>query len=139
MSQYGYGKFGPEHLKKIREGLALYNSGKYWECHEYLEDHWMEDIGDKARLVYWAVIQVATALYHAKDENLAGAQGMLVKAQDKLKRAEESKVETDLLKQLNWKKFKALVREIPGYEAELNDFNELYDFKFPLPSAGGVL
>lgn len=139
MSQYSYGTFGPEHLKKIRDGLALYNSGNYWECHESLEDHWMEDIGDGARLIYWAVIQTATALYHAEDENLAGARGMLVKAQDKLRRGEHSKVETALLKQINWKKFKGLVREVPGYEAQLSDFKKLFEFKFPLPSAGSVL
>lgn len=138
MSQYQYGQFGPEHLKKLREGLVLYNAGKFWECHEYLEDHWIEDIGDQARLIYWAVIQIATALYHAQDKNLAGAQGMLVKAQDKLKRAEEARVETDLLKQINWKKLKTLVRQIPGYEASLHDFAALFEFKFPLPSAGGA-
>jgi len=138
LSQYQYGQFGPEHLKKIREGLALYNAHKFWECHEYLEDHWMEDIGDQARLIYWAVIQVATALYHARDENLNGAQGMLLKAKDKLKRIEEARAETGLLKQINWRKFKLLVREVPGHEAKLEDFNELFEFRFPLPSAGAV-
>ena len=47
-------------------------SKKYWECHEELEHHWLEDAGDNARLIYWAVIQVAAAMYHFRDDNLKG-------------------------------------------------------------------
>lgn len=133
MSQYQYGQFGREHLKKIVAGLELYNQQKYWECHELLEDHWLEDVGDQARLVYWAVIQAATALYHARNENLAGACGMLIKAQEKLDRLEASRVETKLLTAIRWTKFKKLVKSIPGREASLDDFNDLRDFKFSLP------
>ena len=45
----------------MREGVELFNQQMYWECHESLEDVWMEDKGDLARNVYWAVIQVVLA------------------------------------------------------------------------------
>ena len=72
----------------------MFNEQKYWECHEELEHHWLEDSGDNARLIYWAVIQVAAAMYHYRDKNLIGVQGLLKKARDKLVRAEKNKVET---------------------------------------------
>lgn len=130
MSQYQYGQFSPEHLKKLNEGLKLYNREMYWECHELLEDYWLEDIGDSARLVYWAVIQVATALYHARDGNLSGAQGMHSKALDKLTRLESAYVETDILQRIEWEKFKAKTRAVP-YHSTLEDFNKLKEFRFP--------
>lgn len=130
MSQYHYGQFTPEHLEKLNHGLKLYNREMYWECHELLEDYWLEDVGDQARLVYWAVIQVATALYHARDGNLAGAQGMHAKALDKLNRLERAHVETDLLKKIDWENFKAKTRALP-YHSTLEDFANLKEFRFP--------
>ena len=123
--------FNKEHLEKVKEGVRLYNQQKYWECHEELEHHWLEDRGDNVRLVYWAIIQVAAALFHYREGNLTGAQGMLNKAKDKFRRAEQAYVESTLLeKSLNWSQFKKLVREVPD-EAKIEDFNKLYRFKFP--------
>ena len=125
--------FEVSHLKKMKKGITLYNEGKYWECHEELEDHWLEDMGDDARYVYWAVIQVATSLLHQDDGNLAGAIGMLNKAKDKLLKCEKYAIESDIMnKFLIWKKFKKLVREVPE-NPELRDFEKLKAFKFSRP------
>ena len=78
---YEYGQFSESHLLKIRKGVEFYNVRKYWECHEELEDHWLEDRGDNARYVYWVIIQAATALFHYEDGNLAGATGMNLQLQ----------------------------------------------------------
>lgn len=127
------GQFSLEHLRKMKEGVKLFNDGKFWECHEELEDHWLEDMGDDNRYVYWVVIQVATALLHASDGNLAGAKGMNNKAKDKLLQCERLGVESDIMNRfLSWKRFKKLVREVPD-EPDLSDFSDLLRFKFSQP------
>lgn len=83
MPENFYGQFQIEHLRKIKKGIELFNKGKYWQCHEELEDHWLEDRGDNARYVYWTIIQIATALFHALDKNINGALGQIEKAQKK--------------------------------------------------------
>lgn len=119
-----------EHLKKMKQGIADFNSQKYWECHESLEDVWNEDAHDQARYVYWAVIQAASALIHYREGQIAGAMGLINKAKEKLRKCESLKVETPLLYEfLDWKKFKELVYKIPD-NPELKDFDEIYKFRF---------
>ncbi|MCF8057957.1 MAG: DUF309 domain-containing protein [Bacteriovoracaceae bacterium] len=131
------GQFSSQHLKKMMEGIRLYNSGYFWECHEELEDHWLEDMGDDARFVYWVVIQVATALLHHSDNNLPGAKGMINKAKEKITQCEVRGVESDIMnKFLNWKRFKKLVRDIPD-DPKLTDFKNLQSFRFSDPSKWG--
>jgi len=138
VSNFSYGQFTPEHLKKIQEGINLFNEQKYWECHESLEDLWMEDRQDNARNVYWAIIQVAAACIHYRDSNLIGAQGMINKAKEKFKRCHDLNVLTDLVfKFLDWKKLEKIVSEIPsGKDAVLGDFENLWNFRFKHYSSG---
>jgi len=133
MTVYQYGQFTPEHVQTIRKGIELYNAGKFWECHEELEDHWLEDTMDNARNVYWAVIQAAACLYHYENKNLAGARGLILKAKEKLLRCEKLKSETPLVyKFLSWEIFKSIIRKIPN-DPSIEDFFELYQFKFSNP------
>jgi len=130
-------QFSLEHLKKVREGITLYNKGFWWECHEELEDHWLEDQGDPARFVYWVIIQVATSLLHHRDGNLAGATGMISKAKDKISRCKKAGVESDILYRfLSWKRFTKLVLAVPS-DGRLNDFDALAQFKFSQPDKWG--
>lgn len=125
--------FTTEHLEKVKSGVILFNQKKYWECHEVLEDHWLEDRGDPCRDVYWAIIQVAAAMFHYREKNLTGVVGMHYKALDKLERCERNYVESQLLRDaLAWDEFKKLVRSVPE-KAKLEDFDQLYAFKFPSP------
>jgi hypothetical protein len=134
---YEYGQFSTSHLRKVSKGIQLYNVRKYWECHEELEDHWLEDRGDNARYVYWVVIQAATALFHFEDGNLAGATGMINKAKEKVLSCEAKKVETDIVyKFLAWKKFKSIIMNIPD-KPSLENFEELHKFKFSNPDKWG--
>lgn len=129
---YSFGQFTPEHLKKMKEGVALFNEQKYWECHEALEDLWMEDRNDNARNVYWAIIQIAAACIHYRDNNLIGAQGMIAKAKEKLKRCRDLNVITDVvLKYLDWEELESVADKIPtGTHSSLESFKELFDFRF---------
>jgi hypothetical protein len=129
--KYDYGQFSPEHLEKMQEGVELFNEQKYWECHESLEDVWMEDRGDLARNVYWAVIQVAAACIHYRDSKIVGAQGMIVKAKEKFLRCREKLILTPLaFDYLDWEELEELVMEIPAKDAKLEDFAKLYEFRF---------
>ncbi len=128
---YKFGQFTPEHLAKIQEGIELFNEQKYWECHESLEDLWMEDKNDSARYIYWAIIQVAAACIHYRDSKIIGAQGMINKAREKFRRTRELHVLTPLvLKYLDWEELEKLVAQIKEKDAKLEDFEELYNFRF---------
>lgn len=129
---YSYGQFTPDHLFKMREGVELFNEQKYWECHEALEDVWMEDRQDPARNVYWAVIQVAAACIHYRDSNLIGAQGMIYKAKEKFRRCRDQHILTDIaFKFLDWEELEADVMKIPETNnSVLHDFAKLFEFKF---------
>ncbi len=129
--EYKFGQFSPEHLAKMEEGVQLFNEQKYWECHESLEDVWMEDRNDQARNVYWAVIQVAAACIHYRDDKIIGAQGMIKKAQEKFRRCRDLHVLTPLVLQyLDWEELEALVIKIPESGASLEQFEDLFNFRF---------
>jgi predicted metal-dependent hydrolase len=124
--------FAEEHLKKMEEGIHLFNEQKYWECHEALEEVWLEDRQDPVRNIYWAVIQVAAACIHYRNSNLIGCQGMISKAKEKFKRCREFHVLSDLaLKYLDWVELEQLALKIPdGASSKIEDFEELYKFRF---------
>ncbi len=133
MSSGSFG-FTLENLRRVKRGVELFNSDDYWDCHEELEHWWLEDLHDPARLIYWAIIQVAACLYHYERENLIGCKGMIVKTWNKLERAEKAYVENELTeKYLDWSNFKRLCRAVPE-EPNLEDFKELFEYKFPDPS-----
>jgi predicted metal-dependent hydrolase len=122
-------QFDQSHLEIISEGIHLFNAQKYWECHEVLEHHWLEDRGP-IRNIYWAVIQVAASMIHYREGNLIGARGLIYKAKNKFDQCEKFKIESDLLNdKLSWDQFKRLTRDVPD-EPELSDFKELFDFRF---------
>lgn len=116
----------------MEEGIALFNEQKYWECHESLEDLWMEDRNDNARNIYWAIIQVAAACIHYRDGKLIGAQGMIGKARQKFERCHHLNVLTDIVyTYLDWEELEAIVSKIPdSSNSTLADFSELFDFRF---------
>jgi uncharacterized protein len=133
--------FTSEHLKKMEEGIQLFNEKKYWECHEALEDVWLEDRNDPTRNVYWAIIQVAAACIHYRDANLIGARGMIFKAKEKFKRCRDQYILTDITyKYLDWEELEEIVFCIPdGEKSVLEDFAQLYEFHFKHYPSTGVL
>ena len=117
----------------MEHGVKLFNGQCYWECHEALEDVWLEDRGDPARYVYWAVIQVACSLLHRRDGNLAGAKGMLEKAKEKLERWKGEEADNPLLEEnLLWSKFGKEVFAVEG-GASLEGYDNLFRFRFKDP------
>jgi hypothetical protein len=122
-------QFDQSHFELMLAGLQLFNTQKYWECHEELEHHWLEERGP-IRNVYWAVIQVAAAMIHYREANLVGAMGLIQKAQNKFDKCEELKIESKFLEdKLSWIELKKLSREVPK-DADLSSFKKLFDFRF---------
>lgn len=127
------GHFDQIHLQIIAEGIRLFNAQKYWECHEELEHHWLEEAGPM-RNIYWAIIQVAASMIHYRDGNLVGAKGLIQKAKQKFDRCEQFKIESELLERnLSWSELKTMAREVPD-EPELSDFKKLFEFRFKEPA-----
>ena len=127
---FPYGQFGVDHLRLSRPGVELFNKEFYWECHEALEDPWIEDRSDNARYVYWAIIQVAAALVHARDEKFASAALMIKKAKNKFEKCNSCSVITPLvLEFLSWEELESLVNQIPEVPTG-PDFEALLKFKF---------
>ncbi len=67
----------------LQRGIALFNAGLFFECHELLEGLWKATSGpDKA--FYHGIVQVAAAFYHHEKHNHHGAVTLLTKGRQKL-------------------------------------------------------
>lgn len=53
--------------------FELFDERDFYECHEVLEDLWMET-RDEERPYYQGLIQTATAFYHLSNGNLQGSR-----------------------------------------------------------------
>lgn len=53
-----------------------FNGGRWFECHETLEDLWAGETGE-GRNLYQGVLQVAVALHHWRNGNFGGAISLL--------------------------------------------------------------
>jgi len=65
---------------------TLLQKGKYWECHEYLENLWIEEQEQQSKLFLGCLIHYATALYHQRNANKIGFQEQLQKSLEKYKK-----------------------------------------------------
>jgi len=75
----------PEERRAFDKGVAEFNSGYFFECHDTLEDMWT-GLRGPSRDFFQGLIQVSVAFYHLTGGNLVGAQSMLRRA---LKRFEK--------------------------------------------------
>uniref|UniRef100_I2PZI5 DUF309 domain-containing protein n=1 Tax=Desulfovibrio sp. U5L TaxID=596152 RepID=I2PZI5_9BACT len=63
----------------LRQAVAKFNAGDYFECHEVLEALWLEEPGP-VRDLYKGVIQVAAGFFHWENGNKAGCLKHLERA-----------------------------------------------------------
>ncbi|HET7035043.1 MAG TPA: DUF309 domain-containing protein [Thermomicrobiaceae bacterium] len=69
----------------LLEGIALFNQGEFFECHEVLEDLWRAEPAP-VRALYQGIIQIGVALHHLRRGNWRGAVKLLTAGTDKLAR-----------------------------------------------------
>jgi predicted metal-dependent hydrolase len=70
------------------KGVAEFNAGYYFECHDTLEDMWT-GLRGPSRDFFQGLIQVSVAFYHLTGGNLAGAESMLRRALKRFERYPE--------------------------------------------------
>ena len=70
---------------QLVEGIALYNHRRFFECHEVLEQRWLQTT-DASKDFYKGLIQAAVAFYHWSRGNLPGALTLARSAARYLKR-----------------------------------------------------
>lgn len=56
--------------------IRQFNGGRWFECHETLEDLWVGESGEM-RDFYQGVLQVSVALHHWRNGNFGGAVSLL--------------------------------------------------------------
>lgn len=62
----------------------LWRQGKYFECHEVLEDVWRVEEDAERKQFFQGVIHCSVALVHVERRNKVGALRQYFKARDKL-------------------------------------------------------
>jgi len=68
---------------RFLKGMEEFNQGLYYECHETLEEIWLEEHGDD-RLFYQGIIQVAAGYFKWEQEVLIGAIKLMSAGLEKL-------------------------------------------------------
>lgn len=68
---------------QFQRGIAEFNREHFFECHDTLEELWMET-GGRDRLFLQGLIQASVGLYHFFNGNYKGASSQLTKALGKL-------------------------------------------------------
>jgi uncharacterized protein len=63
----------------LRTGVAQFNAGIYWECHETLETLWRSE-PRAVRNLYQGILLVGVACLHFRAGNLVGARKVLLRA-----------------------------------------------------------
>ena len=62
---------------RFKKGLELFNRQEFFECHEVIEELWLETpTEDSHRDLYKGVIQAAASLYQYERGILSGAKGL---------------------------------------------------------------
>ena len=81
----------------VLEGIEEFNRGEFFECHEYLEEAWMQESG-RFRYLYQGILQVGVGFYHLENGNWRGATGLLRNGTIRLKEFEPVTLGVDVAK-----------------------------------------
>jgi len=78
-------RLSAEDLEAFRRGVAQFNAGYYFECHDTLEEIW-SGVRGEPRDFFQGLIQVSVGFYHLNGGNAAGASSMFGRALKRLER-----------------------------------------------------
>ena len=74
-----------EEKAALAKGIAEFNAGLFFECHDTLEEMWA-GVRGPSRDFFQGMIQVSVAYYHLGNGNAAGAESMMRRALKRLER-----------------------------------------------------
>jgi predicted metal-dependent hydrolase len=84
-----------ESLRALIKGLEEFNSGRFFECHDTLEEIWQGCRGP-ARNFLQGLIQISVGLYHLRNGNFIGGESQLSKGLSNLAGYGEEYIGVDL-------------------------------------------
>jgi predicted metal-dependent hydrolase len=88
----------PEELPGlVLRGIEEFNRGEFFECHESLEEAWMQE-SSRVRYLYQGILQVGVGFYHLQNGNWRGATGLLRSGTVRLKEFEPETLGVDIAK-----------------------------------------
>ena len=113
----------PEGLPNLAlRGIEEFNRGEFFECHEYLEEAWMQEPG-RVRFLYQGILQVGVGFYHQQNGNWRGATGVLRNGIERLREFEPEERGIDVAR-LVWESERCL-RELEELGRErVREFDE---------------
>ena len=86
----------PERLPDLAlKGIEEFNRGEFYECHEYLEEAWMQE-ARQVRFLYQGILQVGVGFYHLQNGNWRGATGVLRNGIERLREFEPETLGVDV-------------------------------------------
>ncbi len=86
----------PEGLPDLAlKGIEEFNGGEFYECHEYLEEAWMQE-PRRVRFLYQGILQVGVGFYHLQNGNWRGATGLLRNGTQRLREFEPETLGIDV-------------------------------------------
>ncbi len=81
----------------VLKGIEEFNRGEFYECHEYLEEAWMQE-SRRVRFLYQGILQVGVGFYHLRNGNWRGATGLLRNGTVRLEEFEPETLGIDVAK-----------------------------------------
>lgn len=111
-------RLAADERSRFDRGVAQFNAGFYFECHDTLEDVW-SGLRGPSRDFFQGLIQVAVAFYHLTNGNPAGAVSLLDRALRRLEAFPDRYFGFDLvahrLELRTWReRIRAGESEVPG-------------------------
>lgn len=90
------GENTPEDVPElVLKGIEEFNKGEFYECHEYLEEAWMQE-PRRVRFLYQGILQVGVGFYHQQNGNWRGATGLIRNGTLRLKEFEPVTLHIDV-------------------------------------------
>jgi predicted metal-dependent hydrolase len=74
-----------EERRLMRQAVDCFNSGKFFDCHEFFEDLWHEE-PPRERNFMQGMIQIAVGCEHFKRGNLKGAISLTTQGLEKIRK-----------------------------------------------------
>ncbi len=105
---------------RLGEGIALFNQGEYYACHDVLEAIWME-ANTLEKPFYQGILQIAVGLYHLGNHNWQGASILLGEGVNRLRSFEPTYggIDVERLVDCGWAWLTALHQSGPERVADV--------------------